>query len=46
MTEISNKQPKVGLAALIIKDKKVLFGKRKNPHGHGSWCFPGGHLDF
>ena len=39
-------RPKVGLGVIIIKDHKVLLGKRKNAHGAGSWCFPGGHLEF
>jgi 8-oxo-dGTP diphosphatase len=38
--------PKVGLGVCLIKGKKILFGKRKNSHGKGSWCFPGGHLEF
>lgn len=39
-------RPKVGLAVIIIRDNKVLLGRRKNAHGAGSWCFPGGHLEF
>jgi len=39
-------RPKIGLGVCILRDNKVLFGKRKNSHGEGSWCFPGGHLDF
>ena len=39
-------RPKVGLGVFIIKDGKVLLGKRKNSHGGGTWCFPGGHLEF
>lgn len=41
-------QPKVGvgLGVCVIRNGKVLFGKRKNSHGDGSWNFPGGHLDF
>ena len=39
-------RPKVGVGVLIIKDGKVLMGKRKNAHGEGAWCFPGGHLEF
>jgi 8-oxo-dGTP diphosphatase len=40
------KVPRVGLGVAIIRKRKVLFGKRKNSHGKGSWCFPGGHLEF
>ncbi|PIN92058.1 hypothetical protein CO154_01270 [Candidatus Pacearchaeota archaeon CG_4_9_14_3_um_filter_31_7] len=38
--------PKVGVGVIVIKDNKVLLGKRKNAHGEGSLCFPGGHLEF
>ena len=38
--------PKVGTAITITKDNKVLLMKRKGPHGQGTWCTPGGHLDF
>lgn len=41
-----DKIPRVGLGVCIVKDNKVLLGKRKNAHGDGSWCFPGGHLEF
>ncbi len=39
-------RPKVGVGVIIIKDGKVLLGKRKNAHGDGTWSFPGGHLEF
>ena len=39
-------RPKVGVGVLIIKDSKILLGKRKNTHGQGSWAPPGGHLEF
>ncbi len=43
---MENKRPKVGLGVLIFKDGKVLLGKRKGAHGEGTWCPPGGHLEF
>ena len=41
-----NTKPKVGVAVFVIKNKKILLGKRKNAHGEGTWCCPGGHLEF
>ena len=41
-----NNRPKVGVGVLIIKDFKILLGKRKNAHGQGAWATPGGHLEF
>ena len=41
-----NERPKVGVAVIIIKGNQVLLGKRRNAHGAGTWCFPGGHLEF
>lgn len=39
-------RPKIGTGVIIIKDNKVLLGQRKNSLGSGTWCFPGGHLEF
>lgn len=39
-------RPKIGIGIIIIKNNKVLAGKRKCPHGKGTWSFPGGHLEF
>jgi 8-oxo-dGTP diphosphatase len=39
-------RPSVGVAVIIIKNGKVLLGKRKGSHGSGSWAFPGGHLEM
>jgi 8-oxo-dGTP diphosphatase len=39
-------RPKVGVAIIVVKDFKVLLGKRVSSHGSGTWQFPGGHLEF
>ena len=39
-------RPKVGVAVIVVKDSKVLLGKRMNSHGSGTWQFPGGHLEY
>jgi 8-oxo-dGTP diphosphatase len=39
-------RPKVGVGVFVLKNGKFLIGKRKNAHGGGSWCLPGGHLEF
>lgn len=38
-------RPSIGVANIIKLGGAVLIGKRKNSHGHGSWSFPGGHLE-
>ncbi len=42
------KIPRVAINVLVIKDGKALMGKKNNPSkvGCGTWCFPGGKLDF
>lgn len=39
-------RPKIGVGIAVIKNGKVLLGKRMNAHGAGEWAFPGGHLEF
>lgn len=39
-------RPKVGIGIAVIKENKVLLGRRKGAHGSGDWAFPGGHLEF
>lgn len=49
-----NKRPGVGVGIMILKDNKVLLGKRHEDaekadselHGEGTWTMPGGKLDF
>lgn len=41
------KTVKVGVGLYILNDRnQVLLGLRKSPHGCGSWCPPGGHMEF
>ena len=39
-------RPGVGLSVILMKDDKVLLGKRKGSHGAGTWAFPGGHIEL
>ncbi|HLP86519.1 MAG TPA: NUDIX domain-containing protein [Candidatus Paceibacterota bacterium] len=42
------KRPQAVVGVLIVKDGKVLIGKRKETasHGQGEYSFPGGHIEF
>ncbi len=39
---------KVGVGVIVLKDKKILLGKRneENALGGGSWTCPGGKIEF
>ena len=39
-------RPKVGVGVAVCQNGRVLFGKRLNAHGEGTWSFPGGHLEY
>lgn len=49
-----NKKPTAGTGVIVLKDNKVLLGKRNEDpakadsllHGEGTWTLPGGKLDF
>ena len=43
---IEKRRPKVGIGVIVLKEKKVLLGKRRNSHGAGTWSFPGGNLEY
>jgi 8-oxo-dGTP diphosphatase len=40
------RRPKVGLGVMVVRDSKVLVGRRKGSHGAGLIAFPGGHLEW
>ncbi len=42
----ADQRPYIGVAVIVIRDDRVLLGKRRNAHGAGTWQFPGGHLEF
>jgi 8-oxo-dGTP diphosphatase len=42
-----DKRPKVGLGVYILNEKnQILLMKRAGNHGPGTWCPPGGHIEF
>lgn len=41
-----NNRPKVGVGVIVVRNNKVLLGKRLGAHGSYTWNFPGGHLEF
>lgn len=43
---MNKKMPKVGVGVIIVRDGKVLLGKRIGSHAPGTYAFPGGHLEF
>lgn len=44
--DYKNTYPKVGVGVMILKDGKVLLGKRKGSHGAGEYAWPGGHMEY
>lgn len=42
-----DKTIRVGVGLYIINNQhQLLLGLRKSPHGQGTWCPPGGHMEF
>lgn len=39
-------EPKIGVGVLIVREGKLLLGRRLGSHGAESWSAPGGHLEF
>lgn len=40
------RRPRIGVGVIVLRDNRVLLGKRKGAHGSGTWQFPGGHLEW
>ena len=38
-------RPLVGICVLVVKQGKILLGKRRGSHGEGEYAAPGGHLE-
>ncbi len=38
--------PRVGVGVIVLRDGKLLLGKRRNAHGEGEWALIGGKLDY
>lgn len=43
---MEKQRPKAAVNAFVIKDNRLLLGRRKNSAGDGDWGLPGGHLEF
>src|SRR3989344_7046702 len=39
-------RPKIGIGVMIVKNGKVLLGKRRGSHGAGEYAWPGGHMEY
>ena len=37
---------KIGVNVFLIRDNKILFGRRIGKTGYSTWCLPGGHLEY
>lgn len=38
--------PRIGVGVLVAQHHHILLGERTHSHGSGTWCIPGGHLEF
>jgi 8-oxo-dGTP diphosphatase len=36
----------IGVNAIVVRDNKILLGRRKGAYGDGEYGLPGGHLEF
>ncbi len=38
-------KPRVGVGVAVVKNNRILLGRRKGTHGDGAWSFAGGILN-
>lgn len=43
---MDKQRPKVSANIFVVRDNKLLLGKRKNCAGDGFWGLPGGHIEY
>lgn len=46
MDKTEQLKTKVGIGVMVLKDGKVMLGRRKGSHGEGEYAFPGGHMKY
>jgi len=37
--------PLVGVSAVVVRDGRLVVGRRRGSHGAGTWAFPGGKIE-
>jgi 8-oxo-dGTP diphosphatase len=42
---IQEQRPMVGISLMVVRNGKILLGKRKGSHGAGDYGTPGGHME-
>lgn len=45
-TILKEERPLVGVGVMIIRNNKVLLGKRRGAHGENTYSWCGGHLEY
>jgi 8-oxo-dGTP diphosphatase len=43
---MTEQHTKISVMVMVIKDEKILLGKRKGVHGEDQFASPGGHLEY
>jgi len=43
---MTSERPRVGIGVLVLKEGRLLLGRRQNAHGAGQYASPGGHLEY